>query len=107
MLSIAAASAPAPVPRSTARWMLSFGIEASRAFWIAVARAGFPSGSPPPSRAATVLARASFVNIFPRFASVAAFLCLIEDHLECPDMALFYERDGLRIGHPRPPSRQR
>ena len=42
----------------------------------------FPSGSPPPSRAATVIARASFVNSFPRFASVAPFLCLIDAHFE-------------------------
>src|SRR3954463_16575174 len=67
--------------------MLSFGIEASRAFWIAVASAGFASGSPPPSRAATVTARASFVNCWPRFASAAAFLCLIEDHFEWPDIS--------------------
>ena len=62
--------------------MLSFGIDWSRAFWIAVARVALPSGSPPPSRAATVIARASFVNSLPRLASVAAFLCLIEAHLE-------------------------
>src|SRR6476619_6297140 len=67
--------------------MLSFGIEASRAFWIAVARAGLPSGSPPPSRAATVIARASLVKSLPRLASAAPFLCLIEDHFECPDTA--------------------
>ena len=42
--------------------MLSFGIEASLAFWIAVASEAFASGSPPPSLAATVIARASLVN---------------------------------------------
>jgi diguanylate cyclase (GGDEF)-like protein len=66
--------------------MLSFGIEASRAFWIASARAGFPSGSPPPSRAATVIARVSFVKRAPRLASTAFFLCLIDAHFECPAM---------------------
>ena len=66
--------------------MLSLGIEKSRAFCTAVASAGFESGSPPPSRAATVIARASLVKAFPRLASAAALRCLIEDHLECPDM---------------------
>src|SRR6476646_10226660 len=65
--------------------MLSLGIERSRAFCTAVARAGLASVSPPPSRAATVIARASFVNCWPRLASTAAFRCLIDDHLECPD----------------------
>ena len=99
-------SLPAPLPRSTARGILSFGIEASRAFWIAVAREGFASGSPPPSRAATVIARASFVNCWPRFASAAAFLCLIDDHFECPDICVsFYgARDGNRF-HSHNPAR--
>src|SRR5258708_2609349 len=66
--------------------MLSLGIEASRAFWMALARAGFASESPPPSRAATVIARASFVNCCPRLASTAAFRCLIDDHFEWPDI---------------------
>ena len=81
-LSIAAASAPAPVPRSIARWMLSLGIEASRAFCTASASAGLASVLPPPSRAATVIARASLVKSLPRLASAAPFLCLIEDHFE-------------------------
>src|ERR1700733_11055358 len=66
--------------------MLSFGIEASRAFWIASASAAFPAGSPPPSFAATVTARASLVKCWPRRWSTIAFLCLIEAHLECPDI---------------------
>src|SRR3954452_18173157 len=64
--------------------MLSLGIEASRAFWTASARRGLPSGSPPPSLAATVIARASFVKSLPRRESTIAFLCLIPAHLECP-----------------------
>src|SRR6478752_122120 len=79
-------SAPSPVPLAIARSMLSLGIEASRAFWTASASDGFPSGSPPPSRAATLIARASFVKCWPRRASTTAFLCLIECHLECPDI---------------------
>src|SRR5947209_13119187 len=78
-------STPAPVPLAIARSMLSLGIEASRAFWTASASDGFPSGSPPPSRAATVIARASLVKCWPRRASTTAFLCLIECHFECPD----------------------
>src|SRR5690242_11126712 len=46
--------------------------------------AGLPSGSPPPSLAATVIARASLVKSLPRRASTIAFLCLIPAHLECP-----------------------
>ena len=70
------------MPLAIARSMLSFGIEASRAFWIASASAGLPSGSPPPSRAATVIARVSLVKRAPRLASTAFFLCLIDAHLE-------------------------
>src|SRR3954452_24410667 len=68
-------------------WILSFGIEASLAFWTAVAKVGLWSASPPPSRAATVIARASLLKSLPRFASAAPFLCWIECHLECPDIA--------------------
>src|SRR5215211_9150016 len=72
--------------------MLSFGIELSRAFWIAVASAAFPSGSGPPSRAATMMARESFEKSWPRFASAAPFLCLIDDHLLCPDTRLLSDQ---------------
>src|SRR3954467_14946687 len=34
-----------------------------------------------------MIARASLENSFPRLASAAPFLCLIEDHLLCPDTA--------------------
>src|SRR5207302_8555860 len=68
--------------------MLSFGIEYERAFSIAFCSARFAAGSGPPSRAATMLASASFEKSFPRFASAAPFLCLIELHLLCPDMTL-------------------
>src|SRR3712207_8484394 len=66
--------------------MLSLGIEASLAFCTARPRAALVFGSPPPSFAATVIARASFVRSLPRRASTIAFLCLIPAHLECPAM---------------------
>ncbi len=65
--------------------MLSLGIEAALALAMAFSSPALPSGSPPPSRAATVIARASFVNCWPRRELTIAFLCLIEAHLECPD----------------------
>src|SRR5215469_16363283 len=65
--------------------MLSFGIEFERAFSIAFWSARFAAGSGPPSLAATMIARVSFEKSFPRFASAAPFLCLIDDHLLCPD----------------------
>jgi hypothetical protein len=71
--------------------MLSLGIDASLAFWTALYSAAFASASPPPSRAAVVIARASFVKAAPRRASTIAFLCLIPAHLECPDRHGFYE----------------
>src|SRR5262249_7257069 len=65
--------------------MLSFGIEYERAFSIAFWSARVAAGSAPPSFAATMIARDRFEKSFPRFASAAPFLCLIEDHLLCPD----------------------
>src|SRR3954452_22171427 len=65
--------------------MLSFGIEYERAFSIAFCSARLPAGSAPPSLAATMIARVSFEKSLPRFASAAPFLCLIDDHLLCPD----------------------
>src|SRR5438309_6020010 len=65
--------------------MFSFGIEYERAFSIAFCSARFAVGSAPPSRAATMIARVSLEKSLPRFASAAPFLCLIDDHLLCPD----------------------
>src|ERR687887_911502 len=84
-VSNACASDSAPEPRAIARSMLSFGIEYERAFSIAFCSARFPAGSGPPSFAATMIARESFEKSLPRFASAAPFLCLIDDHLLCPD----------------------
>src|SRR5829696_5541317 len=64
--------------------MLSFGIEASLAFSMAFWSARFPAGSGPPSRAATMIARASLEKSCPRLASVAPFFRLICAHLLCP-----------------------
>src|ERR671936_901483 len=88
MCSNASESVPAPDPRAIARSMFSFGIEYERAFSIAFCSARLPAGSGPPSRAATMIARDSFEKSFPRFASAAPFLCLMLDHLLCPDMRL-------------------
>src|SRR5438128_3778755 len=52
----------------------------------ALRKRAFPSTSPPPERAATVISLMNFVNSLPRLASSAPFLCLILCHLECPDM---------------------
>src|SRR5919197_3244671 len=84
-VSNACASESAPEPRAIARSMLSFGMEYERAFSIAFWSARFPAGSGPPSLAATMVARDSFEKSLPRFASAAPFLCLMEDHLLCPD----------------------
>src|SRR5581483_1424428 len=83
--SYASPSPSLPAPRAIARSMLSFGIEYERAFSIAFCSARFPDGSPPPSRAATMIARVSLEKSLPRLASAAPFLCLIECHLLCPD----------------------
>src|SRR4051812_39876783 len=85
MVSNASASASAPEPFATARSMLSFGMEYDFAFSIAFCSARLPAGAPPPSFAATMIARESFEKSLPRFASAAPFLCLIDDHLLCPD----------------------
>src|SRR5579872_5935877 len=67
--------------------MLSLGIEYDFAFSIAFCNARLLVGSPPPSFAATMIDRASLEKSLPRFASAAPFLCLIDDHLLCPDTA--------------------
>src|SRR2546429_9456777 len=82
--------------------MLSFGIEYERAFSIAFWSARFAAGSGPPSRAATMIARASFEKSLPRLVSAAPFLCLIELHLLCPDMQTSPRRAGT-FRFPRSP----
>src|ERR1700749_2630911 len=65
--------------------MLSFRIENDLALSTAFGSARLFAGSPPPSFAATMIARASLENSLPRLTSAAPFLCLIDDHLLCPD----------------------
>jgi hypothetical protein len=55
---------------------------------MAVRSRGFEFASPPPIRAAMVISRMIRVKTRPRFASVAAFLCLMVAHFECPDMTI-------------------
>src|SRR5690242_8590299 len=81
--------------------MLSFGIEFERAFSIAFWSARFPPGSGPPSLAATMIARESFEKSLPRFASAAPFLCLIDDHLLCPDTRLLPQGLQEQLVDPR------
>src|SRR5687768_10644049 len=81
--------------------MLSFGIEYERAFSIAFWSARLPPGSPPPSFAATMIARDSLEKSFPRFASAAPFLCLIDDHLLCPDKGCLLHRVEEQLVKPR------
>src|SRR6478672_4274080 len=99
MDSYASDPSPPPVARAIARSMFSLGIEYDRALAIAVASGAFDSGSGPPSFAATMMPRVSFVNSLPRFASSAPFLRLMVDHLEWPLMP-------PPPGAPGPPSRR-
>src|SRR5580698_4232305 len=84
MFSYWAPPASAPLPRLTARSMLSFGTEFFLAFWIASYRVGLPAGSPPPVRAATSTFLISLAKRLLRLASTTAFLCLVVAHLEWP-----------------------
>src|ERR671931_1139749 len=81
--------------------MVSLGMEYDRAFSIAFCSARFPAGSGPPSRAATMIARASLEKSWPRFASAAPFLCLIDDHLLCPDIRLLSDQLQKALVHTR------
>ena len=69
-----------------ARSIVSFGMFWSIALSIARRSRGLADASPPPSRAATVISRISRVKTLPRFASAAAFLCLMFAHLLWPAM---------------------
>src|SRR5262245_38480832 len=81
--------------------MLSFGIEYDFAFSIAAASVALLAGSPPPSFAATMIARVSLEKSFPRFASAAPFLCLIDDHLLCPDKSTLPYEIEKQLVEPR------
>src|SRR5213083_2466483 len=81
--------------------MLSFGIEYDLAFSIAFCSARLAAGSPPPSFAATMIARESLEKSLPRLASAAPFLCLIDDHLLCPDTHRLPDCIQEHLVHPR------
>src|SRR3954451_3036740 len=81
--------------------MLSFGIDAAFAFSTAFWSARLPAGSGPPSLAATMIPRESFEKSFPRLASAAPFLCLIDDHLLCPDKLLLPDELEEPLVQPR------
>src|SRR5215475_10633505 len=68
--------------------MLSLGMFSALASATALRRRGFFSGSPPPNLAAITISLMMRVKILPRLASSAPFLCLIECHLEWPDIGL-------------------
>src|SRR5437899_1218754 len=94
-----------PVPRWMARSMFSLGMFSFLAAATAVRRRGFAIASPPPTRAAIVISRISLVKTRPRLASVAAFLCLMVAHLECPEPSR--RRTSMSDEHePRKPREQ-
>src|SRR3954468_18088067 len=68
--------------------MVSFGMLLAYALSMARRSRGFIDGSAPPRRAATVISLMRRVKILPRFASVAAFLCLMFAHLLWPAMVV-------------------
>src|SRR5271170_7963966 len=76
-----------------ARLMLSAGMFSALAARMAPRRRGLVSGSPPPFLAAIPISLMRRVNILPRLASSAPFLCLIVAHFEWPDMALPHPND--------------
>src|SRR5215472_15363176 len=83
-----------------ARSILSFGMFSFFAARIAVRKRGLEFGSPPPMRDAIEISRMILVNTRPRFASVAAFLCLMVAHFECPDITIphFSPGPALALG---------
>src|SRR5437773_12562206 len=87
-----------PVPRRIARLMLSAGMLFCFASAMIVRSRGFMSGSPPPARAATVNSLMRRVKILPRLASAAPFLCLMECHLEWPDMSKLQKNQQIQGG---------
>src|SRR5699024_6266346 len=68
------------------RWMFSLGMFAALALATTSFNLLLVFGSGPPSRTAMAISRPILVNILPRCASVFSFLCLMVDHLLCPDM---------------------
>src|SRR5580692_10202974 len=87
-----------------ARLILSAGMFSDFAARMAVRRRGFMSGSPP-DFAAIAISLMRRVNILPRLASSAPFLCLIVAHFEWPDIALphivFLQNENLNCAESR------
>src|SRR3974390_3698751 len=77
-----------PLPRLIAFSIVSSGTLAARAFWYAVRSVALASRSPPPSRAATSMARMHFAKTLARALSWAPLRYLVVAHLEWPDIAL-------------------
>src|SRR5688500_16401810 len=94
-----------------ARLMLSAGMFTALALSTAVRRRGFELGSPPPRRAAIDISRMILVKVLPRLASRAPFLCLIDAHLECPDigglLTVCVVNRGLKMGVYHPARQQK
>src|ERR1700685_3080750 len=80
-----------------ARLMLSAGMFSALAAATAPRRRGLASASPPPWRAAMVISLIRRVNILPRLASSAPFLCLIVAHFEWPDMKNLSADNDMRV----------
>src|ERR1700723_2828998 len=98
MFSYCAPPASTPLPRRTARSMLSFGTELFFAFWMASYSVGLPTGSPPPVRGATSTFLISLANSLPRLAATTAFLCLVGGHGHgAPPRG---QRPGPAVGEP-------
>src|SRR5438552_18912922 len=100
-----------PVPFWMACLMLSAGMFTDLAFSTAVRKRGFELGSPPPRRAAIDISRMILVKTLPRLASRAPFLCLMEAHLECPDIGSRLQPSGgcesiTRPGNKKAPTRR-
>src|SRR5258707_4696071 len=79
-----------------ARLMLSAGMFSALAAATAPRNRGLPSTSPPPLLAAMVISLIRRVNILPRLASSAPFLCLIVAHFEWPDMWITSKNQRFR-----------
>src|SRR5436190_1154606 len=93
--SMAAASPPAPVPRSIARWVASLGSEKSRALWMAAASVKWARGSPARCRAWTVSARATCVNLSPARAAAAVLLERLAVYLYAAALAQVAHQIGV------------
>src|SRR5687767_10997591 len=98
MISSSWPPSSSPVPFMMARLMLSAGMLSVLASAMAFRSRGFPSGSPPPIRAAIVISLMNLVKARPRFESIAAFLCLILCHLEWPDIKVLLTNASIS-GH--------